>query len=159
MVNIRRVKIADFAVLKKEGLLITIGLGSCVGIAMFDPVAMVAGLAHILLADSTQFAKRDNLAKFADTAVPLTLGQMTSLGARQERIKAKIAGGSELFSFKQNGESVGKRNVAAVIRALEAASIPLVAADVGGNNGRTMKIIVNSCKVFVAKSGQEEQEL
>ncbi|HHX77615.1 MAG TPA: chemotaxis protein CheD, partial [Firmicutes bacterium] len=116
MGNIRRVKIADFAVLKKEGLLITIGLGSCVGIAMFDPVARVAGLAHILLADSSQFAKRDNLAKFADTAVPLTLEKMTSLGARHERIKAKIAGGSQLFSFKQNGESVGKRNVAAVMR-------------------------------------------
>ncbi|MDO9574675.1 MAG: hypothetical protein Q7I94_06735 [Candidatus Contubernalis sp.] len=104
MGKVVRVKIADLAVLKNEGILVTIGLGSCVGIALYDPLIKVAGLAHIILSNSSLFTNRDNLAKFADTAVPLLLTEMTRLGARKERVRAKIAGGSELFKYKLNGE-------------------------------------------------------
>ncbi len=76
-----RVKIADYAVKKEEGMLITVGLGSCVGVALYDSFAKVAGLAHILLPDSALFKTPSNPAKFADTAIPLLLEQMISVGA------------------------------------------------------------------------------
>ena len=154
-----RVKIADFAVLKEEGVLLTIGLGSCVGIALYDQRVKVAGMAHILLADSTMFLKRDNLAKFADTAVPLLLEVMKKAGAHQGRITAKIAGGSELFRCQGNHDSVGGRNITAVRQALVRDKIPLLSEDVGGNLGRTMKFFAESGKVFVAKVGQCQKEL
>ncbi len=159
MEKIVRVKIADYAVLKEKGMLITIGLGSCVGIALYDSPRKVAGLAHILLADSTQFSKRENLAKYADTAIPLLLEDMLRLGARKERVKAKIAGGSELFNFKSNKESVGARNIKAVKKNLALLNIPLLAADVEGKSGRTMKFFAEDGKVLIAHPGTKEKEL
>ncbi|UNC91779.1 chemotaxis protein CheD [Candidatus Contubernalis alkaliaceticus] len=159
MENVVRVKIADLAVLKKEGILVTIGLGSCVGIALYDPLVKVAGLSHIILSNSTLFSNRDNLAKFADTAVPLMLTEMIKLGARKERIRAKIAGGSELFKYKFNGESIGEKNIKAVIETLALVKIPLLSQDVGGNSGRTMKLLADSGQVLITKVGQKEVEL
>lgn len=154
-----RVKIAECRVLQEHGNLITIGLGSCVGIACYDRKAKVAGLAHILLPESSNFSNRDNLAKFADTAVPLLVAQMEKLGADVGRIQAKIAGGSELFSYSAGLSSIGARNVAAVKKALAAASIPLLAVDVGGSVGRTMQICANEGAVWSKKVGQVERVL
>ncbi len=159
MEKIVRVKIADYAILKEEGLLITIGLGSCIGIALYDATLKVAGLAHILLSDSTQFSKRENLAKYADTAIPLLLEEMLKMGVKKGRVKAKIAGGSELFNFKSNRESVGARNIKAVKKTLALINIPLLAADVGGKTGRTMRVFPEECKVFIAHPGAKEKML
>ncbi len=159
MEKIVRVKIADYAVLKEEGLLITIGLGSCIGIALYDASLKVAGLAHILLSDSTQFRKRENLAKYADTAIPLLLEEMLRLGVKRGRVKAKIAGGSELFNFKSDRESVGARNIKAVKKTLALINVPLLAADVGGKSGRTMKFFAGEGKVLIAHPGAKEKEL
>lgn len=155
METLVRVKIADCQVLRETGMLVTIGLGSCVGIACYDNKAKVAGLAHILLPDSNSFSNRENLAKFADTAIPLLLSQMVKLGARENRIQAKIAGGSELFSYGSNVASVGSRNVDAVRKALSAARIPLLAADVGGSVGRTMNLCAAEGTVTVKRVGQD----
>lgn len=157
--NLVRVRIADYGVLKEAGLLITIGLGSCVGIALYDPGIKVAGLSHILLADSTSFAKRDNPAKFADTAVPLLLYEMERAGANRKRIRAKIAGGSELFNYKNGSESIGSRNISAVKKALVSAGIPLMASDLGGTQGRTMQLNVADGLVLITRVGQKPMEL
>jgi chemotaxis protein CheD len=157
--NLVRVRIADYGVLKEAGLLITIGLGSCVGIALYDPGIKVAGLSHILLADSTNFAKRDNPAKFADTAVPLLLYEMERAGANRKRIRAKIAGGSELFNYKNGSESIGSRNISAVKKALVSAGIPLMASDLGGTQGRTMQLNVADGLVLITRVGQKPMEL
>lgn len=154
-----RVKIAEYHVLQEIGRLITIGLGSCVGIACYDKDVKVAGLAHILLPESSNYSNRENLAKFADTAVPLLLANMEKQGADISRIQAKIAGGSELFNFSTRLDSVGSRNVAAVKKALAAANIPLLAADVGGSVGRTMQICANEGSVYIKKVGQDEKRL
>lgn len=154
-----RVKIADLAVLKGDGLLITVGLGSCIGIAIYDPTARVAGLAHILLADSTNFKNRDNPAKFADTAIPLLTEEMARLGARNGRLTARIAGGSQLFNFENSTISVGEKNIHMVRQTLSRLKIPLLGEDVGGSSGRTMKVYAGDGKVTVTTAGGGEKEI
>lgn len=159
MEKVVRVKIADYSVMREEGRLITIGLGSCVGIACYDKLTKIAGLAHILLPESINFSNRENLAKFADTAIPLLLADMEKLGASTGRIQAKIAGGSELFNYGPRADSVGSRNINAVKKALDAAKIPLLSADVGGSVGRTMHICVGEGTVWIKKVGGVETQL
>ena len=158
-----KVKIADLAVLKNQGLLLTVGLGSCVGIALYDPESRIGGLAHILLYYSKQFQNSSNSfnpAKFADTAIPLLVRKMENIGGRRKRFRAKIAGGSQLFNFRRtDGISIGERNIEAVRRTLKKMEIPLRAEDVGGNFGRTMRFFVDSGKVLISTIGKEEKEL
>lgn len=148
-----KVKISDMAVLREEGSLVTVGLGSCVGIAIYDPKNRVGGLAHILLPDSSQFRSRLNSfnpAKFADTAVPLLAEQMEKAGAERRFLKAKIAGGGQLFAFQKAGSSVGEKNIEAVRFILKKYNIPIKAEDVGGYHGRTMRFFVDSGKVIIS---------
>lgn len=154
-----RVKIADLAVLKGDGLLITVGLGSCVGVAIYDPATKVAGLAHVLLADSANFKNRENPAKFADTAIPLLTEEMARLGARNGRLTARIAGGSQLFNFENSMISVGEKNIHMVRQTLSRLRIPLLGEDVGGSSGRTMKVYAGDGKVTVTIAGGGEKEI
>ncbi len=157
-----KVKISDMAILKGEGLLVTIGLGSCVGIAIYDPENKVGGLAHILLPDSAQFKNRlhsFNPAKFADTAIPLLMEKMEKAGARKFLFRAKIAGGGQLFAFQKTGPSIGGKNVEAVKYFLNKYRIPIRGEDVGGDRGRTMRFDVNSGRVLITMVGESEKIL
>jgi chemotaxis protein CheD len=154
-----RVKIADLAVRKDDGILVTVGLGSCVGVALYDSTARVAGLAHVLLSDSTMFRNQHNMAKFADTAIPLLVEEMTRFGARSGRLTAKIAGGSQLFSFENSLVSVGEKNIKMVRLTLNKLKIRLLAEDVGGNTGRTMKVFATNGKVIISTVGCGEKEI
>jgi chemotaxis protein CheD len=135
-----RVKVADFAVASGPAVLSTVGLGSCVAIALFDADRRVGGLAHVLLPSETMARDRDNHAKFPTSAVPLLVERMRALGARPSRITAKIAGGASMFTnlLASGGPAIGERNVLATRHALEAAGIPVVAQDVGGEHGRSI---------------------
>jgi len=157
-----KVRISDLAVVRNEGILITVGLGSCVGIALYDSDNKVGGLAHILLPDSNQFQNKLNSfnpAKFANTAVPLLMKEMSRIGGARSCFKAKIAGGGRLFAFKKAGISVGEKNVEAVRKVLTQLGIPLRGEDVGGSHGRTMRLFVDSGKVIVSTVGKIEKEL
>ena len=153
MSQVVKVKIADYGVLKEEGYLMTIGLGSCVGIALYDPLYKVAGLAHILLPDSRMFAKKENLAKFADTAIPLLLMAMKKAGASPSSIKARVAGGSSLFEHTCAELSIGKRNSESVLRVLGELNIPIAGSDLGGKKGRTMQVCAATGNVTVVPVG------
>lgn len=160
--EILKVKISDLAVVREQGILISVGLGSCVGIALYDSENKVGGLAHILLPDSNQFLNRLNSfnpAKFADTAVPLLIKEMSMIGGASSRLKAKIAGGGCIFAFKKGGISVGEKNVEAVRKILTQLRIPIRGEDVGGTHGRTMRFFVDSGKVIVSTVGKHEKEL
>lgn len=135
-----KVGMADLAVVKSPQNLITTGLGSCVGVCLRDPITKVSGLAHVMLPDSTQARKVQNKAKYADTAISLTIEKMLSLGALQSRIVAKIAGGAQMFNFQGTSSimRIGERNVAAVKKILKEANIKILADDTGGNFGRTI---------------------
>lgn len=157
-----KVKISDMAILKGEGVLVTVGLGSCVGIAIYDPENKIGGLAHILLPDSAQFKSRLNSfnpAKFADTAIPLLTEKMGKAGAKRLSLKAKIAGGGQLFAFQKAGSSIGEKNVQAVKYLLNKYKIPIRGEDVGGSKGRTMRFYVNSGRVVITTVGGSEKIL
>lgn len=135
-----RVGIADLNTVTSPGKLITVGLGSCVGIALYDRFEGIGGLSHIMLPDSKQFSNVTNPYKFADLAVPILLEKMEKMGVRRRNVSAKIAGGASMFSFSDKSMimDIGTRNYSAVKAVLEKLSIPLVASDLGGNKGRTM---------------------
>ena len=132
-----KVGIADFAVGDEESHLSTSGLGSCVGIALYDQWAGVAGLAHAMLPDGT--GKSDD-AKYVDTAIEALIAAMEAEGAASRRLRAKLAGGSTMFEFESTDVSVGDRNVEAAHDALAELGVPVVAEDVGGEHGRSLEL-------------------
>jgi chemotaxis protein CheD len=144
-----RVRIAHHAVAKGHSRLVTIGLGSCVAIAIHDRAAKVGGLAHVLLPDAALGRGVENRARYASTAVPLLLDEMKAIGATGP-FAASLAGGAALFGpLLAFGGSVGARNIEAARTALAAARVPVVAEDVGGESGRTVSFDVSTGKVHV----------
>jgi chemotaxis protein CheD len=155
-VSDHRVKVADFAVSKGEGIISTIGLGSCVAIAIYDKQTRVGGMAHVLLPSEGLSRDKDNRAKFPGTAVPLLLEEMKKLGARGP-FTAKIAGGSSMFGalLPSGGINMGERNVLSSRQALSEAGIHLAAQDVGGDYGRSVYFHLDDGRLMIRslKSG------
>ncbi|ACD51638.1 UNVERIFIED_ORG: chemoreceptor glutamine deamidase CheD [Clostridium botulinum] len=135
-----KVGIADLNLVSSPGKIMTIGLGSCIGIALYDRRSKLAGLSHIMLPDSTQFKNVTNPMKFADLAIPLLIKKMEAKGCLKRNLIAKIAGGASMFSFSDKSMvgDIGKRNIQAVKKSLSEERIQIIAEDVGGNKGRTM---------------------
>jgi chemotaxis protein CheD len=145
-----RVKVADWAVAQGAHTIATIGLGSCVAIVLHDAAAGVGALAHVLLPDASLSRDQENKAKFPDTAVPLLVGEMRRLGSRGA-LQAKLVGGASMFGqlLPAGGINMGERNVQSTRRALQAAGIPIVAEDVGGDYGRSVYLDVRTGRVLV----------
>lgn len=136
-----KVGMADLHTVKSPGVLITLGLGSCVGIVLYDNIKLIGGLAHIMLPSSLEIKNNTNKAKFADTAIDLLLEEMISIGANKKNIIAKLAGGSQMFSFNTSNDvlRIGERNIKASKEKIVKIGIPIVAEDTGGNYGRTIE--------------------
>ena len=134
-----RVKVADYAVAQGDVVLSSVGLGSCIAIALYDARTGVGGLAHILVPSPTLSRDTSNPAKFPSTAVPLLVEEMRRRGASQS-ITAKIAGGASMFAslIPSGGINMGERNAVATRQALIDAGLPLVAEDCGGEHGRSV---------------------
>ena len=140
MPELIRVGMADYKVGKAPATIISYGLGSCIGISLYDPQLKVGGLLHIMLPDSTQARGSDNPAKFADTGLPLMLKDVLAMGASKARLVAKIAGGAQMFAFANATDvmRVGARNAEASKKMLKELGIRLIAEDTGGTYGRTV---------------------
>ncbi len=142
MSEIIKVGMADLKTCVSPNGVTTLGLGSCVGIAIRDPQTKIGGLAHIMLPDSTAMRNGHlNVAKFADTGIVELVRQMEKLGALRMRMVAKIAGGATMFPFNGSGVNVGQvgdRNVEATKAKLRELKIPILAEDTGKNYGRTV---------------------
>ncbi len=136
-----KVGMADLQLCKSPDAITTLGLGSCVGIAVRDPVKKIGGLAHIMLPDSTKIQNNSSKPKFADTGITELVNLMLKEGAVQSRIVAKIAGGAQMFSFQNKSElvSIGDRNVEASKLKLKEMGIRILAEDTGANYGRTVE--------------------
>lgn len=156
-----RVGIADLNLTKSPNRIITVGLGSCIGIALFDEKSEIGGLAHIMLPDSTQFSNVTNPCKFADLAIPILYEKMLKLGANSRNLKGKIAGGASMFTFtdKSMNMDIGNRNGIAVKKALENLKIPIIGEDIGGNKGRTMILDASSFIVQIRTVGLGIKEI
>ncbi|MBR7794845.1 chemotaxis protein CheD [Agaribacter marinus] len=157
--SIIKVGIGDLNVVTPPMKIRTSGLGSCVGVVIYDETEKVSGLAHILLPNS-QLArqKQYNAYKYADTAIPKLITKMIDCGANKHKLKAKIAGGAQMFQFASGSDMmrIGPRNVEAVLDKLKDCNIPVVAQDVGGNTGRTIEFDPETSKLKIRKINREE---
>lgn len=135
-----KVGMADLKVCLAPDSITTLGLGSCVGIAIRDPINKVGGLAHVMLPDSTAIRQNNNIAKFADTGIAELVRLMEQNGAVRKRMVAKIAGGAQMFAFQNKSDlvRVGDRNVEATKQKLKELNIPILAEDTGDSYGRTV---------------------
>ncbi len=155
------VGIADMKVTKNpEDTLITFSLGSCIGVTIYDPLTRVGGLLHFMLPDShidPQKAER-NPWIFADTAVPSLFREAYKFGAGKERLKVKVAGGSQIM----DGSSyfnIGKKNYIALQTIFRNNGVSVSAEDVGGNGNRTVSMELSSGRVLIKTSRDEVKEL
>jgi|Deesub1362A_J573_1020465.scaffolds.fasta_scaffold02717_6 chemotaxis protein CheD len=153
------VDIADVKAATKPAKLVSIGLGSCVGVALFDSRSKVGSLAHIMLPSSRGLNPVDNRAKYVDTAIPLAIEEMLKLGASKSRIVAKIAGGAKMFSFTSKDDYIGRKNVLAVKNILKKEDIKIVAEDTGGSVGRTIEFDTSSGRLLVKTVRKGVREL
>ena len=140
MGNLIKVGMADLNVCVSPDSITTLGLGSCVGIAVRDPVTKIGGLAHVMLPDSTSIRNNTNIPKFADTGIEELIKRVVAKGASRTRLVAKIAGGAQMFAFQSNNDMVrvGERNVKATKQKLAQLKIPILAEDTGKDYGRTV---------------------
>lgn len=161
MDNVIKVGMADLQSSRHPCVITTLGLGSCVGIALYDSGRRIVGLAHIMLPSSQQARNNSNIAKFADTAVVRLVEDMVNLGALKTQIVAKLAGGAQMFSFSDASEMmrIGMRNVVATKEVLDTLKIPVIAEDTGGNYGRTIEINSENGKLFIKTIGHGLKEI
>mgnify|MGYP000224069920 CR=1 FL=1 len=134
-----KVGIAEYEVASGDAVLTTSGLGSCLGVAVYDPGSTVAGLVHVMLPSHDEM-EGGNEAKFADSGVRELVAAMERTGADRDGMRAKIAGGSDMLDFSQNGSGIGVRNVETGRRTLAEFDIPVVGEDVGGEHGRSLRL-------------------
>lgn len=153
-----KVGIAEYEVTDSDAELTTSGLGSCVGVALYDEDSGTAGLIHVMLptAEEMQDGKP---AKFADTGTELLIEEMNGLGASTEDIVAKIAGGSDMLDFSEGGSGIGDRNIEQVRETLDAAGIPIVGEDVGGDHGRSLRLESQTGDLLVKSANRDNQQL
>ncbi|MGM7720393.1 chemotaxis protein CheD [Metabacillus sp. Hm71] len=155
--EIIKVGIADLNVVKAPNRIRTSGLGSCVGLVLFDKINDVAGLAHIMLPDSSLANKGIfNHAKYADTAIPQLINRLVAAGAKSRSLQAKMAGGAQMFQFQSVSDMmrIGPRNVEAIIDVLNLFHITLISSDVGGNSGRTIEFDPKTCELTIRTVNQ-----
>lgn len=153
---------ADLMVMPAPVKLVTLGLGSCVGLVVFDTYAKVAGMAHIMLPDSRGLKGTEKVGKFADTAVPALLEEMLKKGATRSHIKAKLAGGAQMFSLPGASAeflTVGAKNVSETKAKLMKMGIAVIASDTGGNKGRTIEFSTSNWMLKVKTLGKGITEI
>lgn len=161
MSDIIKVGMADLKTCVSPNGITTLGLGSCVGIALRDPNSKIGGLAHIMLPDSTAIKNSSNVAKFADTGIDELVKQVVALGARRSALVAKIAGGAMMFQFSGQSATmnVGNNNVQAVKKKLGELKIPILAEDTGLNFGRTVIFYPENGDFVIKAVGKPEYKI
>lgn len=154
-----RVAMAEMKVENKPIELVT-SVGSCVAICLYDSTSKCGGLAHIMLPNSAIAPQGFLPCKFADTAVPALANAVREISGKETLLSAKIAGGANIFRFKDNnGPPIGEKNIDAVKMALNAYKIRLVAEDIGGSYGRRITFNIESGVVTIRLSNGEIRKL
>ncbi|HTK56565.1 MAG TPA: chemotaxis protein CheD [Gemmatimonadales bacterium] len=155
------VKVADLNIVSGDGELATLGLGSCVAICLHDPVAKVAGMAHVLLPNKSLSRNAENPAKFPQSAIPLLVEKMEGLGAQKSRLTARLVGGASMFGNLSPSGAVqmGERNVVASRQVLEEQGIKITAEDTGGTTGRSIRLQAVDGALFIRTLATGERPL
>lgn len=161
MSKIIKVGMADLNICKSPDGITTLGLGSCVGVALRDPTTKIGGLLHAMLPDSTVIKNNTCVEKFVDSGLDELVKRMVKAGANRARLEAKLAGGAQMFAFQRNSDlvKVGERNAEAARKKLRAMHIRLLAEDTGLNYGRTV-IYYPETGIYVIKAvGKPEKSI
>lgn len=163
MGNMLKVGMADLKVCTAPDALTTLGLGSCIGACIYDPVTKVAGMVHYMLPDSTRIKSNQNVAKFGDTGIKELVEQMEKLGAKRSRMVAKIAGGAKMFALTASanlpGLNVGDNNIESAKLNLGALGIKIIAEDVGLNYGRTIEFYSEDGSLLIKSIGKDLKKI
>lgn len=161
MGNVVKVGMADLKVAKAPDSLITLGLGSCIGLTLYDPVLKLGGMVHYMLPDSTKLKNNQNVAKFGDTGIRELYRLMVEQGASPRRMVAKIAGGAKMFEVSGLSEMghVGARNAEEAKIMLKELKIPLIAEDTGLNYGRTVELNCENGDFYIKAVGKTSKTI
>lgn len=162
MSDVIKVGMADLNVATPPHSIRTSGLGSCVGVIIYDDRTGISGMAHVMLPSSELSSQQVlNIAKYADTAIPDLLKRLENKGVQKYNLKAKIAGGAQMFSFSTGNDlmRIGPRNVEAVKSILNDLQIPILAEDVGGKSGRTIEFSTLSKMLHIRTVNQGTKEI
>lgn len=161
MCEVIKVGMADLAVCVSPNCVTTLGLGSCVGIALRDPATKIGGLVHIMLPDSTKIKNNSNIPKFADTGIEELVRLMVRQGANRASLVAKIAGGAQMFAFQSTSNLVriGDQNVEATKKKLKELGIPILSEDTGANYGRTVIFYPETGEFIIKAVGKEVRKI
>lgn len=157
-----KVGISDYKISYAPNQLLTLGLGSCVGVVLYDKKSKIGGLSHIMLPDSQMFSGRSEIKieKFADLAIPkMAMELKEKEGVNQ--LVAKIAGGASMFKLEnvKHNQNIGERNILAVEQVLKELKIPIIAKHVGGNMGRSLFVDLETLSVSVKMVNRDIYEL
>ncbi|MFA9463812.1 MAG: chemotaxis protein CheD [Velocimicrobium sp.] len=157
MGNMIKVGMADYNICRSPDAITTLGLGSCVGVTLYDSIRKIAGLAHIMLPDSKLVKNNSNIAKFADTGIDACIDMMVKSGANRQGLTAKIAGGAQMFAFGSNNDMlrIGERNTEATKKKLKELGIRILAEDTGANYGRTIEFYPETGILLIKAVGKE----
>jgi chemotaxis protein CheD len=151
--------IGEYMVVKGNSKISIIGLGSCIGTVIYDEFKKISGMSHIMLPNIDK--KQDKIGKYADSAIPAMIEEIINKGAVKNNLKAKIAGGASILTFKNGQLQIGQRNIEAVKKVLIQQQVRLIAEDVGGYRGRTITFIPDSAelviRMFRKEGGIEEK--
>lgn len=156
MGEVIKVGMADLNICKTPNVITTLGLGSCIGLVLYDPVTKIGGMVHYMLPDSTKVRNNTNVAKFADTGINELLKRVVAAGANRSRLVAKIAGGAKMFEVSGLSEvgNIGARNAEAAKAILKQLGIRLVAEDTGLNYGRTVELHCDTGEFYIKSVGK-----
>ena len=161
--NILNVGMGEIKISKTPGdVIVAPGLGSCIGLIVFDPTTKVAAMAHVVSPDSSISRTPEIIpGKFGDTALTELIRLMTEYKCNKANLKVVIAGGSQMFNLEKgtNVLNIGMRNTISVKATINSNGLPLIASDTGGNRGRTLKIDVATCSITVRHVGEDERIL
>ncbi|MBN2458029.1 chemotaxis protein CheD [Candidatus Woesearchaeota archaeon] len=156
------VDMGKYEVATNPTVLVCMSLGSCVGVALYDSEKKIGGFAHVMLPKSDQYSvsgRSLNLNKFANIALPGMIDKMKQEGSKLENITAKIAGGAHMFpGVECDMMDIGKKNLDAVREELRKQGIRIIASDVGGNVGRTVRFDISEWKLTI-KTKNEVKEI
>ncbi len=150
-VSIAEMKVSE----KRDDVLVTYSLGSCVGVSLYDPEAELGGLIHCMLplAEIDSEYAKENPCMFADAGVALLVKTLVDMGAVKERLEARMAGAAKLID-NTNTFVVGDRNRVVVREVLKREGIPLAAADTGGSFARTLKLYMDTGRTEIKSGGR-----
>lgn len=151
-----KVGMADLNVCTPPDAITTLGLGSCVGVVLYDPITKKCGMVHVMLPDSTKIRNNENVAKFADTGISELIRRLVHMGVNRKSLVAKIAGGAQMFAFKSNNDMlrIGERNVEATKLKLAKEGIKIISEDTGLNYGRTIEFYPQTGELYIKSVGK-----